>query len=369
VDDERERTGIEAAEVVLPCADLEPTLAFFTGRLGFRVASIFPAEAPRVAVVAGHGLRLRLVPGAAGDPGSLRLLCRDPAAVAGGRTQLVAPNGTRVELVASDPPLERPPLRPSFVLTRLDDGAWSSGRAGMLYRDLVPDRQGGRFIASHIRIPEGGPVDDYVHFHRVRFQLIFCFRGWVRVVYEDQGAPFVLQPGDAVLQPPRIRHRVLECSPGLEVIEISSPAEHETLADLALELPTPEVRSDRDFGGQRFVRHEATRAPFEPWTVPGFEACDLGITAATAGLASAHVVRRTSATAPSSPEATLAAHDGELMFSFVLAGSARLHGPSADAARVAAGDAFVIPPAEEHALRDCSADLELLRLAVGPSRP
>jgi catechol 2,3-dioxygenase-like lactoylglutathione lyase family enzyme len=62
MDDECYGPGIEAAEVVLPCADLEPTLAFFTGRLGFRIASIFPAEAPRVAVVSGHGLRLRLDP-------------------------------------------------------------------------------------------------------------------------------------------------------------------------------------------------------------------------------------------------------------------------------------------------------------------
>jgi hypothetical protein len=42
-------------------------------------------------------------------------------------------------------------------------------------------------IASHIRIPDGGPVPDMVHFHKVGFQLIFCIKGWVDVVYEDQG--------------------------------------------------------------------------------------------------------------------------------------------------------------------------------------
>src|SRR6185436_13024852 len=108
---------------------------------------------------------------------------------------------------------------------------WTRGRAGMRYRDLIPGRQGGRFIASHIAIPEGGPVADYVHHHFVRVQLIYCHRGWVRVVYEDQGAPFMLEAGDCVLQPPGIRHRVLESSVGLEVIEIGSPAVHETFAD------------------------------------------------------------------------------------------------------------------------------------------
>ena len=29
---------------------------------------------------------------------------------------------------------------------------------------------------------------DYVHFHRIRFQMIFVASGWVDVVYEDQVA-------------------------------------------------------------------------------------------------------------------------------------------------------------------------------------
>jgi quercetin dioxygenase-like cupin family protein len=254
---------IRTAEVVLPCRELRETLTFFTGRLGFRVAAIFPADDPSVAVISGHGLRIRLEREGAGSPGLVRLVCDDPRAVAEGVLELIAPNGTRVELVPSDPPLRLPPLQPSFVLTR-PDSPWGTGRAGMLYRDLVPDRQGGRVIASHIRIPEGGPVPDYVHFHRVRFQMIYCYKSWVRVVYEDQGPPFVLEAGDSVLQPPGIRHRVLESGPGLEVLEISSPAEHETLADLEMALPTPRTQPDRDFGGQRFVRLAKARPPRLP---------------------------------------------------------------------------------------------------------
>jgi quercetin dioxygenase-like cupin family protein len=110
---------------------------------------------------------------------------------------------------------------------------------------LIPGRLGGRFIASHIRIPGGGEVADYVHFHKIRFQMIYCRRGWVRVVYEDQGPSFVMHEGDCVLQPPEIRHRVLEASPGLEVIEIGASAEHETWRDHVLDLPTPRLRPQR----------------------------------------------------------------------------------------------------------------------------
>src|SRR5262245_23648527 len=155
---------IQSAEVVLPCADLDATLSFFTERLLFRVAAVIPADDPAVVVVVGHGLRLRLERGGAGDPGVLRLVCRDPAALAGGATELRAPNGTRIEIASSDPPIVLPPLQPSFTLARAGERSrWRTGRAGMQYRDLIPGRQGGRFVASHIRIPEGGPVPDYVH--------------------------------------------------------------------------------------------------------------------------------------------------------------------------------------------------------------
>src|SRR3569623_2063767 len=90
------------------------------------------------------------------------------------------------------------------------------GRAGMEYRDLIPDRLGGKVIASHIRLTEGGEVPDYVHYHKIDFQVIYCLKGRIRVVYEDQGEPFWLERGDLVLQPPELRHCVLECTAGAE---------------------------------------------------------------------------------------------------------------------------------------------------------
>jgi len=352
--------GIESAEVVLPCAELDATLEFFTARLGFRVAAIFPADDPAVAVIAGHGLRLRLEREAVLDPGVVRVACRRPDVVGGGARELVAPNGTRILLALADAPLAMPALVPSLVVSRMsDDAEWALGRAGMRYRDLVPDRQGGRFVASHVRIPGGGPVPDYVHFHRVRFQVIYCYKGWVRLVYEDQGPPFVLRAGDCVLQPPEIRHRVLESSPGLEVLEVGSPAEHETLADHDLALPTPALRREREFGGQRFVRHEAAAAEWRPWRLAGFEARDTGISEATRGLASVRVARVRGARAPH-----FWRHDAELLFVFVLMGATTLECEGRHPQRLAAGDAFVVPAGLAHSLADCSDDLELLEVAL-----
>ena len=231
---------IEHAEFVLPGGHLSHTLSFFTGTLGFRLDSIMPADDPRTAQLSGHGIRIFLDAHFKGEPGLIRLRTKDDCQ----RKPMLAPNGTRIEFAPAAPAMVLPPLQPQLSVRQLehDEGAWKAGRAGMQYRDLIPDRQGGQFIASHIRIPTGGPVADNVHYHDIRVQLIYCYRGWVRLVYEDQGEPFVMRAGDCVLQPPHIRHQVLESSDGLEVIEIGSPAEHLTHLDHVMPLPNRQGR-------------------------------------------------------------------------------------------------------------------------------
>ena len=91
---------------------------------------------------------------------------------------------------------------------------WTVGRAGMPYRNLAPDR------------------------------------------YEDQGEPFWFGPGDLILQPSIIRHQVLECEAGSEVVEVCAPIEHTTQADPDTSLPTG--TRGREWHGQRFLCDRAT---------------------------------------------------------------------------------------------------------------
>lgn len=298
---------------------------------------ILPSDAPRIAVLSAHGCHLRLeqsdddsVPLAAQH---LRLLCDKsllPPEVSSLPARLQGPDGLQIELVDMLPQLQIPAGTQEFVLTRMQSDAaghavWGSGRAGMLYRDLIPSRLGGRFVASHIRIPDAGPVPDYVHFHRVRFQMIYCKSGWVRLVYEDQGEPFILQAGDCVLQPPEIRHRVLEASAGLEVIEIGCPAIHETCGDPEMALPTNQYRPERFFQDQQFVHHQLAYAQWHPAALKGFGARDTGIAAATQGLADVRVLRAgAGAMSDSTAPADMQQHQGEFLFFFVLSGSANL---------------------------------------------
>jgi quercetin dioxygenase-like cupin family protein len=303
----------------LVCTDFDAALERLRGE-GARLDVIWPADAPHSAILTHRGKSLRLTACPEAPP----------------------PSGTL------------PAFAPEFVLTRAGNEA-GAGRAGMDYRDLIPGRLGGYAIASHIAIPEGGPVADWVHYHRIAFQLIVVRRGWVRVVYQDQGEPFVMAPGDMVLQPPGLRHRVLEASAGLEVVEIGCPAVHETFADHELALPNGEARLGRLYGGQLFMRHVAAAAPWTAWQ--GGEAQATALHAATGGRAEARLLRPGATAAIAVPP-----HDGEMVFGFVLEGTARLDLDGGHA--LGPADAFAIPPDRPWRLTEMSGDFRLLQVTT-----
>ncbi len=342
-------------ELIAETPNVDAEVDFFVSRGGFRVDAVFPADDPRTALLSRAGSRLRVVRGGADRPVRLRAI----TSAGSPRSTLRSPGGSTIEFEPADESVTVPAGDPALVITRADAGSWVTGRAGMRYRDLLPGRWGGRFIASHILIPDAGPVPDYVHYHRVRFQLIVVKAGWVEVVYEDQGPPFVMHAGDAVLQPPEIRHRVLTSSAGLEVIEIGCPAEHLTLADHELELPTPTVRSDRDFGGQRFARSILGSAVAESWRVAGYVSFDTGFGEATGGLVGACIVEP-----GDRPGDEAAVQDTEFAMLVVLDGGVVLeHGGIAEPA-LEAGDGVALPSGVTVGLRDPSPDLRLLDVTV-----
>ena len=304
--------------IELVCAELGPALDLLRGS-GFRLDVIYPADDPHTAILAKDGATVRLT----SRPDESRL------------------------------PSEIPAFRAELIVSRAG-GQSGEGRAGMLYRDLIPGRLGGRYIASHISIPKGGEVSDWVHYHRVALQFIYVREGWVHVVYEDQGEPFVMQKGDLVLQPPEIRHRVLESSGGLEVVELGCPAVHATYADHEMALPNAAVDATRKFSGQRFLRHIASETPWTPFLTG--EAQETGIHEASAGIAQVRTIRS------SGSDLAFPPHSGELVFGFVLEGSGRLDCRGSH--ELCGSDSFVIPPSERWSICEPSDDFRLLHVVT-----
>ena len=123
-------------------------------------------------------------------------------------------------------------IESEFVVNRAKENPFVAGglRAYREYRDLgIGKATGGRVHAHVIRTtkpcPEGGSG---LHYHDVEFQMVMVLRGTSTVWFEGQGE-VTFEPGDCWLQPPRIRHNVLHYSEDYEVLEITLPAEYETV--------------------------------------------------------------------------------------------------------------------------------------------
>jgi len=120
------------------------------------------------------------------------------------------------------------PMR--FSVSHLRDAQFKADglRQYFEYRDLgIRDSTGGKAVMHVIRARGGHQAGGEWHRHAVQLQLVYVLRGWVRFEYEGVGE-VLLEAGSCVHQAPGIRHREIEHSADLELIEIVLPADFET---------------------------------------------------------------------------------------------------------------------------------------------
>ena len=123
----------------------------------------------------------------------------------------------------------------TFSASLAKDAVYKTGlRSFMEYRDLGVDAATqGQFRAHVIRIKKEAGGDHALHTtglhrHLCDFQMFYVLKGWIKFVYEGQGE-HTFGPGDCVVQPAGIVHNELDCSDDIEVLEIYSPAVHQTV--------------------------------------------------------------------------------------------------------------------------------------------
>jgi hypothetical protein len=99
------------------------------------------------------------------------------------------------------------------------------------YRDLGMAKATSGMVQAHVIrfVPPCRPAEvSKLHYHDVEFQMIYVLKGWIKTELDGQGA-HVMRPGSAWIQPPKIKHKVLDYSDDAEVLEIVLPANFETV--------------------------------------------------------------------------------------------------------------------------------------------
>ncbi len=98
------------------------------------------------------------------------------------------------------------------------------------YRDFgfSPATEG--MVHAHIikLIPPCTDKERQRHYHGVQMQMVYVLKGWMKLEHEGQDEVTV-KAGDAWLLPPGIKHTVLDYSDDCENLEITIPAEFETV--------------------------------------------------------------------------------------------------------------------------------------------
>ena len=123
-------------------------------------------------------------------------------------------------------------IKQVFVASHLKDSTFEPGlRAYAHYRDLGIAKATGGLAQAHV-IRLIGPCDPKEvskrHYHDVDFQMIYVLKGWMKGEYEGAGV-VTMREGSCWLQPPRIKHTVLDYSDDCELLEIILPAEFDTV--------------------------------------------------------------------------------------------------------------------------------------------
>jgi Cupin domain len=125
-----------------------------------------------------------------------------------------------------------PRRKQTFTVSHHRDQDFAGGlRRYAHYRDLGTAKATGGMVQAHVIrfVPPCIPAEvGKLHFHEVDFQMVYVLKGWIKTELEGQGA-HTMRAGSAWIQPPRIRHKVLDYSDDCEVLEIVLPADFKTV--------------------------------------------------------------------------------------------------------------------------------------------
>ena len=148
------------------------------------------------------------------------------------RTKRTTPKRAAARPARQAPALKTKTTAQRFTASHLTEKAFKRDglRPYAKYRDLgIAKATGGLAQAQVIRLIP--PCTDAVrkrHTHAVELQLIYVLKGWVKNEFDGHGEQ-LMREGTCWLQPPNIKHTVLDYSDDCELLEIIVPAKFDTV--------------------------------------------------------------------------------------------------------------------------------------------
>jgi mannose-6-phosphate isomerase-like protein (cupin superfamily) len=129
-------------------------------------------------------------------------------------------------------PAAKAPRKQTFVASHHTPDAFEQGlRRYAQYRDLGIAAATSGLARAHVikMIPPCDPAEvSKRHYHDVEFQMIYVLKGWIKGEFDGEGI-VTMREGSCWLQPPKIKHTVLDYSDNCELLEIILPADFETV--------------------------------------------------------------------------------------------------------------------------------------------
>jgi len=126
----------------------------------------------------------------------------------------------------------RPRAKQRFTVSHHDEAGFDAGlRRYAKYRDLGISAATDGLVQAHVVqfVPPCRPEEvSKLHYHDVDFQMVYVLKGSIKTELEGQGA-ITMREGSCWIQPPRIRHKVLDYSDDCQVLEIVLPADFKTV--------------------------------------------------------------------------------------------------------------------------------------------
>jgi len=115
------------------------------------------------------------------------------------------------------------PCTPEAFKTREE---WSAFE----FRDLgIAEKTNGGVGAFHMRATGPCVGAQGWHYHDLDFHMVYILKGRVTYLWHGSDEPGVAEAGTCLFQPPRGAHNVIGYTADVEVIEITMPAEYETV--------------------------------------------------------------------------------------------------------------------------------------------